>query len=481
MKRGRIMIKLKAPSEWQTSGLERRSYYVYFTGQSIINSFVGSCLTTYFVLLGLDPLKVAAVMLAVKIWDAVNDAVFGVLFDRIKFKSGNKCLPWLKISLFFIPIVSIFMFAIPDSISESAQLLWFAITYLLWDTAYTLCDVPIYSVITYMTDNMDERNGMMAYKNLWGSVGGTLSPMIATFLVSERVGSNYMTAAIISAVLAFATMVPACINVKERHPATVTEESFTIKMMFTYLVKNKYLLIYYLGVFFYSSVNYVGALNLLASYYLFHDSLFTTIVGIFGTPFGLAANLLIPKLLRKYDKMMMFRICAVAVVVSGILMWLFGYKNPVYFVIFSVLRTLPTSAMGVMLFMFTPDCAEYGQYKSNIEAKGITFAIQTFVIKLSGAVSSSLSVGLLGLPIVGWVTVKADNFEQLAAMGITQTPQALDAFWFIYAMIPTLGYLAAYIAWRFYNLKDNDVQIMAQCNSGAITREEAESKLSRKY
>ena len=96
--------------------------------------------------------------------------------------------------------------------------------------------------------------------------------------------------------------------------------------------------------------------------------------------------------------------------------------------------------------------------KSNIEAKGITFAIQSFVLKLSGAVSSSLSVGLLGLPIVGWVTVKADNFEQLAAMGVTQTPQALDAFWFIYAMIPTLGYLAAYIAWRFYNLKDKDVQ-----------------------
>lgn len=475
------MIRLKAPSDWQTGGLERRSYYVYFTGQSLINSFVGSCLTTYFVLLGLDPLRVAAVMLAVKIWDAVNDAVFGVLFDRLKFKSGNKCLPWLKISLVFIPLVSVFMFSIPKDISENAQLLWFAIAYILWDTAYTLCDVPIYSVITYMTDNMDERNGMMAYKNLWGAVGGTVSPMLATFLVSERVGSNYMVAAIISAIMAFATMIPACINVKERHPATVTEETFTVKMMFTYLFKNKYLFIYYLGVFLYSSVNYVGALNLLASYYLFHDSLFITIVGIFGTPFGLAANLLIPKLLRKYDKMKMFRICGIAVVVSGILMWLLGYKNPIFFVILSVLRTAPTSAMGVMLFMFTPDCAEYGQYKSSIEAKGITFAIQTFMIKLSGAVSSSLSVGLLGLPIVGWVTVEAENFEQLAAMGVTQTPQALDAFWFIYAMIPTLGYLAAYIAWRFYNLKDSDVQIMAQCNSGAITREEAESRLSKQY
>ena len=57
----------------------------------------------------------------------------------------------------------------------------------------------------------------------------------------------------------------------------------------------------------------------------------------------------------------------------------------------------------------------------------------------------------------------------------------IDAFWFIYALIPTLGYLLAYIAWRFYNLKDKDVQIMAQCNSGTISPEEAESKLSRKH
>ena len=32
-----------------------------------------------------------------------------------------------------------------------------------------------------------------------------------------------------------------------------------------------------------------------------------------------------------------------------------------------------------------------------------------------------------------------------------------------------------------YKLNDKDVQIMAKCNSGAITREEADALLSRKY
>ena len=32
-----------------------------------------------------------------------------------------------------------------------------------------------------------------------------------------------------------------------------------------------------------------------------------------------------------------------------------------------------------------------------------------------------------------------------------------------------------------YKLNDKDVQIMAKCNSGEITRAEAEAQLSRKY
>ena len=51
--------------------------------------------------------------------------------------------------------------------------------------------------------------------------------------------------------------------------ALMTEnESFTLGKMFSYLFKNKYLLIYYFGYFFYSAANISGALNLFVSYYI---------------------------------------------------------------------------------------------------------------------------------------------------------------------------------------------------------------------
>lgn len=472
--------KSKAPIGWKTGSGERKGYYVYFTGQNIFYAIVSNCLTTYFALIGVDLIKIAGVMLAVKVWDAVNDAIFGVVFDAVKFKSGKKYLPWLRISLVLIPLATIAMFAIPRDASEIVKLAWFAAAYLVWDTMYTLCDVPIYGIITAMTDNVDERNSMMSYKSIWGGVGGFIGPLVVTTFVSEKVGSNYTVAVIVCAIIGFATMIPACFGLKERI-VPVEEESFSLGKMFKYLFNNKYLLLYYSGFLFYSSVNYVNALNVLVSYYLFHDTLFTTFVGLVGAPFSLVGALIVPKLVRKFDKIVVFRASVLLTVVTGIIMWLVGYQSLTNFFIINTIRTIPLSTLGVMLFMFTPDCAEYGKYKTGIDAKGITFSIQTFMVKLTAAISSALSVFLLGLEVVGWVNVEATNFDELTALGVTQTPHALDAFWLIYALIPSLGYLASYFVWRFYNLKDKDVQIMAECNAGKITKEEAEAKLSRKY
>ena len=84
------LIKSKTPSGWKTDGVERKSYYVYFTGQNIFYALISTCLTTYFAFMGIDPTKIASVMLVVKVWDAINDALFGVIFDAVKFKSGKK-------------------------------------------------------------------------------------------------------------------------------------------------------------------------------------------------------------------------------------------------------------------------------------------------------------------------------------------------------------------------------------------------------
>ena len=446
----------------------------------MIYTLFNVCLTTYLLFLGIDPIKSGVVMLIVKVWDAVNDTMFGMIFDTIKFKSGKKYLPWLKVSTILIPIATILTFVIPQSSTQTVKLAWFAIAYILWDTAYTLCDVPIFGILTSMSQSVDERNSIQSYKSIATYAGVGVTSTLTTVLISEKVGLNYGWITVIICVMAFALMMPASYKLKERFHAEA-EESFTIRRMFSYLFQNKYLLIYYVGIFFYSALNIGNAFTLYVSYYLFNSALFSLVVGAIGTVPQLLIALLLPKLIRKYDKMKVNQICLLAYVILSVITWAVGYGNVVVYIILFTIRSVPLAVVALEMFMFTPDCAEYGRFKSGTEAKGITFAVQTFMAKLTGSISGALGLFVLGLKSVGWKVVEVGSFQELQESGVTQTPHALNMLWLIFMLIPAIGGLLAFITWLFYDLKDKDVQVMIECNTGKITREEAMSRLSKKY
>ncbi len=465
---------------WSTEPGERLSYYSYFAGQNMIYTLFNVCLTTYLLFLGIDPTKSAAVILVVKIWDAVNDTLFGAVFDSIKFKSGKKYLPWLRVSTVLIPIATVLTFIIPSDYSETVKLGWFAVAYILWDTAYTLCDVPIFGVLTSMSQSVDERNTIQSYKSIATYAGVGITSTLATVLVSEKVGMNYGMISVVICVMAFALMNPASFKLKERYH-TESEETFTIRKMFSYLVKNKYLLIYYLGIFFYSALNIGNAFTLYVSYYLFNSTLFSLVVGAVGTVPQLIIALILPKLIRRFDKMKVNQVCLLLYVILSVIMWAVGYGNIIVYIILFTIRSVPLAVVSLEMFMFTPDCAEYGFFKSGTEAKGITFAVQTFMAKLTGSISSALGLFILGLKSVGWKVVEVSSFQELEQSGITQTQHALDMLWLIFMLIPAIGGLLAFIVWLFYDLKDKDVQVMIECNTGKITRHQAMERLSKPY
>lgn len=465
--------------EFQTTRLERNSYGLYFTGQNIYYGLVTGYLVTFLMFQGIDLSKTAAVMLVVKVWDAVNDALFGAIFDKVKFKSGQKCLPWIKISTLLIAVTTIFMFAIPASMSEALKLVWFAAAYLMWDTAYTFCDVPIYTMVTTMTDNTHERNSLMARGRIFSAAGGGIAMIFCTVFISEKVGLGFLPISVILSVLGVLFMLPICLAGKERNYDSTQEESYTLRQMFSYLKGNKYLMLCYGGQLIYGALGTGTTLGLFTSYYLFGSATFNLLLTVISAVPALVLALFIPSVLKKVDKFKLFVICNVLSAALGLVIFLIGYQNKTAFVILSILRAIPLGSVGIMSFMFTPDCAEYGKFKTGIDAKGITFAIQTFTSKVTAAIASAL--GLFILKLFHWVSVEAESFAELEKAGIVQPQGALQGLWITYILVPVIGTALALLFYAFYRLNDKDVQIMAQCNAGEITREEAESRLSRKY
>ena len=463
-------------SEYMTTSKERLSYWTYFVGQNVYYNITFIYLSAYLAMQGIALWKVSLVLLVVKVWDAINDPIFGYIFDKVKFKNGLKSLPWLRIAVALIPIVTIAVFTIPSGFSETGKLIWFAVAYLLWDTVYTLTDVPAYSMLNTMTDNLGERNLLLSVNRVFSGAGYLLCVVVMPLLI----GHSYALAVIVLSIFSGLTMVPLCIFCKERnyHPEQ-DEGDFSFKQMFTYLKSNKYLLTYYGGYMATDALKTSAAVTLFVSFFLFGSELYSILLNLLSMVPGVIAAMLMPTILKKLDKFKVLFWCNIVNILSGLLIYFLGYENQTLFLVLTCIRAIPMCLVGVLAFMFTPDCAEYGQFKSGISAKGITFAIQTFSVKITGAISSALALALLGL--FAFPEIETNSFSELAAMNIQLSATATNGLWIVYALVPVIGMIISTFFYLAYKLNDKDVQIMAKCNSGEITREEAEKLLSRKY
>ncbi len=461
---------------YMTTFKERLSYWTYFVGQNVYYNITFIYLSAYLAMQGIELWKVSLVLLVVKVWDAINDPIFGYIFDKVKFKSGLKSLPWLRFAVAFIPVVTIAVFTIPGGFSETGKLVWFAVAYLLWDTVYTLTDVPAYSMLNTMTDSLAERNLLLSVNRVFSGAGYLICVIVMPLLI----GKSYGLAVIVLSIFSVLTMIPLCLFCKERnyHPEQ-DDGDFSFSQMFRYLGSNKYLLTYYGGYMATDALKTSAATTLFVSFFLFGSELYSILLNLLGMVPGILAAMLMPTILKKLDKFKTLFWCNIVNIILGLVIYFVGYQNQILFLVLTCIRAIPMCLVGVLAFMFTPDCAEYGQYKSGISAKGITFAIQTFSVKITGAVSSALALFLLGL--FAFPKIETDSFAELAAMNIQLSETATSGLWIVYALVPVIGMILSTFFYLGYHLTDKDVQIMAKCNSGEITREEAEAQLPRKY
>ena len=450
-------------SPYMTSRFERFSYGLYFLGQNIFYMFVLMFLIVYFTDIGIPAATVAIVSLAVKVWDAVNDPIFGGVVDGVKLKKG-KFLPWLRISLIMIPLATIALFAIPSGLPVVAKVTWAVFAYMLWDTAYTICDVPIFGLVTTMTNNQAERTSVMAIGRVFGLAAAIIISVLVP-IVRQAIG-GWLPTAIVLSIIALVTMAPVCFSAKERIAPSAAEKGISIKEMSRFVLGNKYMLIFYCAILVYSSLNISMALGMYFARYCLGDESMFSILSIAGILPGIVLGAFIPAMSRKLDKFHIFFWSLVASAAVGIVLFFVGYSNLTMFLIVTFIRSVPIGAIGVLTLMFTPDFVEYGTYKTGINASGTAFAVQTFTVKLMAAIATAL--GAATLAAIGFVESE----------GAVQAASFADKLWNAYILIPILGSVIAIPILLKYKLRDKDVQIMARANQNEISREEADALLA---
>ncbi|MDR1177380.1 MAG: glycoside-pentoside-hexuronide (GPH):cation symporter [Spirochaetaceae bacterium] len=447
-----------------TSLAERGSYGLYFVGQNIVYVLVAQYLMLYYTdYRYMTPAAVGLILLLARIWDAVNDPLFGIVVDKMNLK-GGKFKPWIRIATVGVPVSIIAAFGMPEGLSGGAQVVYACVTYLLYDTLYTLTDVPIFALATAMTNNIKERTVIMGI----GRMAAALSMLLLSMVVMPVIiAAGWSAAAVLFAVAAFILMIPLNFLAKERFRAGGGGAS--LKDIVTYLRGNKYLLIFYTAMIVCSLTNTVMSMNGYIGKYMLGGPQMIPFVMVTMTLPMIIASFLIPIINKKVDKFNILMAGLILNMASSAAAYFAGYGSLPLFLTLNALRNFGFGAFFATSGMFTADCVEYGNYKTGKRAEGITFSIQTFSAKLT----SAFSAGILGIlmTIIGYNGAEA-----------RQAASTMAGLWKMFTLMPLIGLAIAIPVIGFlYKLRDKDVQVMALYNQRQLTEAEAEAQLSRKY
>src|SRR5690606_20239348 len=198
-------------AETKLSFFTKVSYGLGDFASQLFWSFSGSYLTIFYTdKVGLTPAIVALIMLISRIWDGINDPMFGFLADRTKSRHG-RFRPWILYGTPFLALFSVLTFTAPEfGGNMDAKIAWAFFTYIGLGMLYTIVNLPYGSLAAVMSKDSGERTALSSFRMLFTNLGSVLLSVISMPLIlffSRGTGEDistrgYTMTAIVLAVIA---------------------------------------------------------------------------------------------------------------------------------------------------------------------------------------------------------------------------------------------------------------------------------------
>ena len=147
---------------------------------SLIGAFQNKFYTD---VLHIQPAKIVVLILVARLWDAINDPIWGAFIDSRKPTKQGKFRPY--VFWFSIPLAvsAVLMFTVIPNLSEAKYLLFAYITYILYGMMYTCVNIPYGSLASVVTDDEKERSSLSMWRSIGAGLGGLPSTILFPMLV----------------------------------------------------------------------------------------------------------------------------------------------------------------------------------------------------------------------------------------------------------------------------------------------------------
>lgn len=410
--------------------------------------------------------KITVLMLVARIWDAINDPMWGAFIDSRKPTKWGRFRPYIFWMSFPLSISAVLMFTKLPGLSENQYLIFAYITYIFYGMMYTGVNIPYGSLASTITDDEIERSSLSMWRSIGAGIGGLPAQIILPLIVYSTVASTgekvldstKLTLSVLClAILSIIIFILHFKLTKERVTISPeqTQSSYNVINTVKILLKNKPFVILCLTSMLlitfqmYTQTTY----NYLLKNYYGKPGLYSLVTVCTYLPMAIFLPFM-AKLIRKFGKK---EICAAGLAFSAvinIILYLLRFtplvSNPYIFLIFVFFSGAGQTFLVLEVWALVMDVIDYHEYLSHRREEGTCYAFYSFARKLGHTLAGTGSSMLL--QIIGY---------DVNSTEVGQSPEVLNKLYDISTLVPAIILVVMFILLQFcYTLSKKKLEEM---------------------
>ena len=355
---------------------------------------------------GLNAGIVGTLIALSKLFDGVTDIFFGSMIDKTKSRMG-KARPWMLYGYVGCAVTLIGVFAIPESMGQTAQYAWFFIAYSLLNAVFYTANNIAYSALTALiTKNSRERVEMGSYRFIFAFSTSLLIQSVTIKFVEIMGGgsSGWRMVAIIYAVIGLVVNTLSVLSVKElpeeelnNNASSAVDEKYSLIEAAKLLFSNKYYImicVTYILQQIYSAMLSMGIYYMM--YVLNDEDLFPIFSWAINIPL-IIALLITPWLVAKWQGLYKLNLVGYAVGTIGrALVVVAAYMGSVpLMLVFTAVAAFGMGPWQGDMNAVIANCSEYTYMTKKKRVDGTMYSCTSLGIKLGGGIGTAITGWLL--------------------------------------------------------------------------------------
>ncbi len=382
---------------------------------------------------------ITAIMVAARIFDALNDPVMGNIIERTRTRWG-KFKPWLVIGILTTAVVIYLAFNM--QLQGWAFVWFFGVIYFLYSITYTMHDIAYWGMVPALSSDANTRNQYTSRATLFAGIGGMMAAAFIPMLTAgeNAIGGNAVTAygrvALLIAILGPVFLSFTVFGVKEqRNYNNDPVPPVSFKKIISTISGNDQL-VWIAVIFLLQQVGNGIVLSGIGQTYIYvefgYEGMFFTLFQMLGMAVTALLMIFYPMISRKLQRK---KLMSILMAVSGIgyvimlLPGLFLGSGTVKFVLITLgymLANFGQYGFYLIMMISIMNTVEYNEYKHGTRDEGIVSSLRPFLTKLASALTVAIAnITYIVFNIITYTNGIAD-LEQAANLGEITSEQKAE-------------------------------------------------------